>query len=413
MPEYQYHILPNGLKIVFRHSLSQVAYSGVYINVGSRDEEAAEEGAAHFIEHSIFKGTEHRRAYHILNRIDGVGGELNAFTTKEETCIYASSLAEHIERCIELLSDILFHSVFPLREIENEKDVVIEEINSYRDQPSDLIYDEFEERFFEGHPLAHNILGTKRNVKSFTPQFLRAFLTRNYTPDRMVLTVVGNIRFEKLVRLAEKYFSAYSSAGWRGRPTGDSDGSSVPMKHFDISAGRHTHQTHILLGCRAPHLFDERKVAFSLLNNLIGGAAMNSRLNVALREKHGFCYTVESQYVPFTDTGLFYVYAGVDHGAADRSTQIIMDELKKLATNELTAIQIRAAQRQYIAQMAISNDSALNEMQSIGKAYLNYDHVDTIDDMTRDIMALTPGDIIDTAATFFDSCNFSRLCYRH
>ena len=421
---YLYHTLPNGLRIVFRKTDSNVAYSGVYIGVGSRHEKGAEEGVAHFIEHSIFKGTTHRRAYHILNRIDGVGGELNAFTTKEETCIYASSLAEHLPRCLELFSDVLFHSQFPLREIENEKDVVIEEINSYRDQPSDLIYDEFEEYFFEGHPLAHNILGTKKNVKAFTPEFLRDFLVRNYTPDRMVLTVVANIDFKKLIRLADRYFSQPLTLDPRLstlRPQSSTNAITpsrnnaikavIPNK-FDITLSRHTHQVHMLLGCQAPDLFDERKVAFSLLNNLIGGPAMNSRLNVAVREKYGFCYTIESQYVPFTDTGLFYIYAGVDAGAAERARELIFRELGRLASEPLTPTQLRAAQRQYIGQMAINNDSALNEMQSIGKAYLNYDKVDTVEEMSRDILSLTPDDLLTTAATLLKPESFSQLIYK-
>lgn len=409
---YQYHILPNGLKIVFRQTSSQVAYSGVYINVGSRNETAFEEGVAHFIEHSIFKGTTHRRAYHIQNRIDGVGGELNAFTTKEETCIYASSLSEHIERCIELFSDVLFHSVFPDHEIENEKEVVIEEINSYRDQPADLIYDEFEELVFSPHPLAHNILGNKKNVKSFTPDFLRGFLSAHYTPDRMVLAVVGNIDFKKLVRFAEKYFDNYGSSTQVLKPLSTQAFTSVPFNRFNKNISRRTHQVHLLLGCQAPHLFDERKVAFSLLNNIIGGPAMNSRLNVAVREKYGFCYTIESQYVPFTDTGLFYIYAGVDTDAAERATELIKRELVRISSESLSTLQLHAAQRQYIGQMAITNDSALNEMQSIGKAFLNYDHVDTIDEMAADIMSLTASDIRSVATTLFQPDNFSLLCYK-
>ena len=410
---YLYHTLPNGLRIVFRQTSSAVAYSGVYINVGSRNERGPEEGVAHFIEHSIFKGTTHRRAYHILNRIDGVGGELNAFTTKEETCIYASSLAEHLPRCIELFSDVLFNSQFPSHEIENEKDVVIEEINSYRDQPADLIYDEFEEYFFEGHPLAHNILGTKKNVKAFTPEFLRDYLRRNYTPDRMVLTVVANIDFKKLVHLAERFFTAPAvGLSQSKRPIPIKKLSVSQIHKFDKSISRRTHQVHLLLGCQAPDLFDDRKVAFSLLNNVIGGPAMNSRLNVAVREKYGFCYTIESQYVPFTDTGLFYIYAGVDSGAAERANELIFRELGRLAKEPLTGTQLRAAQRQYIGQMAINNDSALNEMQSIGKAYMNYDRVDTIEEMSRDIMSVTPDDILAAADALLQPDSFSRLIYR-
>ena len=204
---YLYHTLPNGIRIIFRQNNSIVVHAGVYIGVGSRHEASKEEeGIAHFIEHSIFKGTEHRRSYHIRNRIDGVGGELDAFTTKEETCVYASALNQHLDRCLELFADILFHSTFPEHEIEKEKDVVIEEINLYKDSPADLIYDDFEELIFAGHPLAHNILGTKKNVRRFTPDFIRQFMQRNYTPDRMVVTVVGNVEFRRLVRLCEKYF---------------------------------------------------------------------------------------------------------------------------------------------------------------------------------------------------------------
>lgn len=404
---YQYHTLSNGLRIVFRQTASAVSYSGVYVNVGSRDEVGAEEGIAHFIEHSIFKGTEHRRAYHILNRIDGVGGELNAFTTKEETCIYASSLSEHLERCLELFSDVLFHSVFPSHEIENEKDVVIEEINSYRDQPADLIYDEFEEFFFQGHPLAHNILGSKKNVKRFSPDFIRDFMQRNYTSSRMVITVVGNIEFKKLVRLCEKYFGGYPER------TSSASRSVAPVPQtFCHTVNRRTHQVHLLLGCSAPNLFEEKKVPFTLLNNILGGPAMNSRLNVAIREKYGFCYTIESQYVPFSDAGLFYVYAGVDADAQEQATELILRELDAFRTNKMSAHQLAAAQRQLIGQMAINNDMAINEMQSIGKAYLNYDHVDSIDEMSRDILGVSAADIQDIANELFAPGSFSFLYYK-
>ena len=203
---YEYHTLSNGLKIILSRIPSRVAYSGVYINVGSRDESGADEGMAHFIEHSLFKGTEHRRAYHILSRVDGVGGELNAFTTKEETCVYATSLGEHLERCLELFADILFYSTFPEAEIEKEKEVVLEEINSYSDTPAELIYDQFEELAYEGHPLAHNILGSKHNVRRFTAERLRRRMQQCYTPSRMVVTVAADVTMEKLVKLCEKYF---------------------------------------------------------------------------------------------------------------------------------------------------------------------------------------------------------------
>ena len=416
---YLTHTLPNGLRIICSPNHSTVTHVGVFIGVGSRHETGAEEGIAHFIEHSMFKGTEHRRSYHIRNRIDGVGGELDAFTSKEETCVYASVLNQHLERSLELFADILFHSTFPEHEIEKEKDVVIEEINLYQDTPSDLIYDDFEERFFGSHPLAHNILGTKRNVKRFSPETLRHFMRTHYTPDRMVVSVVGDVDFPRLVRLCEKYFNENDNQNQNrvnplpltkgGVPEG---GGGLTLSTFNSSVHRHTHQVHLLIGSAAPTLFDQQKTAFTLLNNIIGGPAMNSRLNVAVREKQGFCYTIESQYVPFTDAGLFYVYAGVDTGAAERSTELILQELRHLRDVPLTTKQLHAAQQQLIGQMAINNDLALNEMQSIGKAFLYFDHVDTLEEMNRDILAVTPDELQAVAQQYLAEENLSRLYYK-
>ena len=407
---YLYHTLSNGIRIVFRQNNSNVVYAGVYINVGSRNEQnPSEEGIAHFIEHSIFKGTEHRRSYHIRNRIDGVGGELDAFTTKEETCVYASALTQHLERCLELFSDILFHSTFPQHEIEKEKDVVIEEINLYKDSPAELIYDDFEEMIFGSHPLAHNILGSKKNVKHFTSEQLSLFLHQNYTPDKMVITVVGNVEFNKLVHLCEKHFALASEVS---KPKADARNPKPSYQHFNTTLNKHTHQVHLLAGCPAPTIYDEKKNAFTLLNNILGGPAMNSRLNVSVRENQGFCYTIESQYVPFSDAGLFYIYAGVDSDAAERSTQLILQELRRLRENRLSPQQLHAAQTQLIGQMAIANDSGLNEMQSIGKAYLNFDHVDTLEEMNRDILAITPEELQAVAQEIFAEDNFSFLYYR-
>lgn len=403
---YEYHTLPNGVKIILSRTPSRVVYSGVYINVGSRDETGADEGMAHFIEHSLFKGTEHRRSYHILNRIDGVGGELNAFTTKEETALYASSLPQHLDRCIELFADILFHSTFPQSEIEKEKDVVLEEINSYSDSPAELIYDQFEELAFAGHPLAHNILGTKHNVRRFTPERIRQHLLQRYTPSRMVVTVTGDVRFDRLVHLCERYFAPYTD-----HPSAVDRSTKPTFISFYRHQNRHTHQTHLLLGCEAPDIYSRDKTAFTLLNNILGGPAMNSRLNVAIRERHGFCYNIESQYVPFSDTGLFYIYAGVDHEAQERTKQLILNELEHISTYLLSERQLRHAQQQFIGQMAINNDLGLNEMQSIGKAFLNFDHVDTLEEMNADIMALTSDDLLRTAQQFFHPDRFSTLVY--
>ena len=403
---YQYHTLSNGIRIIFSHTPSRVVYSGVYINVGSRDETGADEGMAHFIEHSLFKGTEHRRAHHILNRIDGVGGELNAFTTKEETSVYATSLVEHLPRCLELFADILFHSTFPENELEKEKEVVIEEINSYSDTPSELIFDQFEEFAFEGHPLAHNILGTKRNVHRFTSERIRHQLERCYTPSRMVVTVAGDVQFDYLVRLCERCFGGYAD-----RPSAVDRSTKPVFRTFERHINRHTHQAHLLLGCEAPDVYHRDKTAFTLLNNILGGPAMNSRLGVTIRERYGFCYTVESQYVPLSDTGLFYVYAGVDLGAQERVVGLIRQELQRMAETPLTERQLRQAQRQFIGQMAINNDLGLNEMQSIGKACLNFDHVDTLEEMNADILSVSAADLQRVAQERFRPECFSLLVY--
>ena len=411
---YNYHTLSNGIRIIFRHNNSIVTHAGVYINVGSRDEVGDEEGVAHFIEHSIFKGTEHRRSYHIRNRIDGVGGELDAFTTKEETCIYSTALSEHLERSLELFADILFHSTFPLNEIENEKDVVVEEINLYKDSPSEIIYDDFEEKIFGSHPLAHNILGSKKNVKHFTPAFLKDFMQRHYTTDRMVISVVGNVEFKRLIRLCEKYFGGYGSSN--STPVALKSTDPQPQHpqycHFNTTINKRTHQVHLLAGCPAPALFDNSKTAFTLLNNILGGPAMNSRLNVSVREKQGFCYTIESQYVPFSDAGLFYIYAGVDSDAAERSTELILAELAKLREHPITTQQLKAAQMQLIGQMAVNNEMALNEMQSIGKACLNFEHVDTLEEMNRDILSITADDLQNIAQQYLAESQISFLYYK-
>lgn len=404
---YQYHTLKNGVRIVFRRTTSQVTYSGVYINIGSRDEHLpAEEGTAHFIEHSIFKGTDHRRAYHILSRIDGVGGELNAFTTKEETCVYASSLCQHLERCLELFADIIFHSSFPQHEIDREKDVVIEEIDSYKDYPSEQIADDYEELAFKGHPLSHNILGNKKNVRQFTTQHLKDFMSRNYTTDRMVISIVGNADFSKVVYLCEKYFGDYkeyrSAAERSVRPQ---------FQHFNVTVSRHSHQLHVMTGCAAYDAQDPRRVPFTLLNNLLGGPAMNSRLNMSIRERYGFCYTVESAYSVFSDAGMFTIYAGIDIEARHRYVELLLKELRHFCTTPLTSQQLKAAQQQLIGQMAVSSDLSLNEMQSIGKSYMVYDKVDTLEEMQRDILTVTASQIQDIANELFAPDNFSFLFY--
>lgn len=401
---YNYHRMANGIGIVYKATRSMVAHSGVFINVGSRDEDKHNEGIAHFIEHAIFKGTTRRKAYHILNRIDGVGGELNAYTTKEETCVYASALDKHLNRCLELFADILFNSTFPEKEIEKEREVILDEINSYKDTPSELIFDEFEEQFFGTHSLAHNILGNAKNIRKTTGKHLSSFIKQNYTTDKMVISVVSNTPFEKVVAMCEKHFghiAPHTTAGQRTAPN--------QYIQFEIEKNKHIHQAHALIGCPAYNTHSDKKVAFSLLNNILGGPALNSRLNMGIREKYGLCYNIESQYNPMSDTGIFYIYAAMDADFKERINELIAHEINRLKTQKLSPTQLNAAKQQLIGQVAINAESALSEMQSMGKAFMTFGKVDTIEEINNDILQVTANQIIEAANEVWH--DFSRLVF--
>lgn len=403
---YQYFQLPNGIRIIHRQVASVVAHCAVFINVGSRDEDPNEYGMAHLIEHSIFKGTEKRKSHHILNRIDGVGGELNAYTTKEETCIYASFLSEHYDRALELFSDILFHSTFLEKEVEKEKDVILDEINSYKDSPSEFIYDEFEELVYRNHGLAHNILGEKQLLKKFKPNDIKRFMQKNYRTDRMIISSVGELDFKKVIRLCEKYFGDYPAQTTQETRTPFFD-----YQPVNLSKHRKTHQAHILLGNIAYSYNNPKRIPLTLLNNYLGGPAMNSRLNMGIREKYGFTYNLESQYNPFSDTGLFTIYAGVLFSAKDRTLDLILKELELLKSKKITEVQLNKAKKQLLGQMAISMDSTLNEMLAAGKSYLVYDKVETLDETSKQIMQITTDEIWEVANEIFDEKQLSYLFY--
>lgn len=404
--KYRYHRFGNGIRLVYRQNCSPVTHCGVFINVGSRDEDKDEEGMAHFIEHCIFKGTEHRKSYHILSRIDGVGGELNAYTTKEETCVYASALNQHLERCLELFADILFCSTFPVRELDKEREVIVDEINSYKDTPSELIFDDFEELCFASHRLSHNILGSPKNVRKFTPENVRKFMEKHYTTDKMVISVVGNADFEKVVRLCEKHFGAQPAT-----VSAPERGTHPDFHVFNQTKNKHIHQVHGLIGCQAYSSFDDKRTVFTLINNILGGPAMNSRLNIAIREKFGLCYNIESQYSVFSDTGLFYVYVATEPNFKDKIIELIFKELSLFKENVISDTKLRMAQQQLIAQMAINNEQPLNEMQSVGKSFMIYDRVDSMEEIIDDLKKITPQHIADVAGEIFDESRFSQLFY--
>jgi predicted Zn-dependent peptidase len=322
---YKTHILNNGIRIIHKHVNNGVAHCGLIINDATRDESDDENGIAHFIEHMIFKGTQKRKAFHILSRMENVGGELNAYTTKEETSIYASFLPKYYERAIELIFDIIFHSVFPEKEIKKEKDVVTDEINSYRDNPSEEIYDDFENLLFSGHPMGRNILGTIENVKGFSRRKILDFIGQNYHTDQMVITSVGNIDFEKLKKIYEKYFSGIpENPGKNQRKTFQN------YKPLNKIEEREVFLSHGCIGNLAFPMNDKRRLPMVLLNNILGGPGMNSRLNLGVREKYGFTYSIDSQYIPYSDTGVFSIYLGTDKGYMEKSIELVHKELQKL-----------------------------------------------------------------------------------
>ncbi len=396
MISYNIHTLPNGLRIIHAPSPTQVTYCGYAIDAGTRDEADDEQGLAHFVEHLIFKGTQKRRAWHILNRMEHVGGDLNAYTNKEETVIYSTFLAEHFSRALELMTDIVFHSTFPSHEIEKEVEVILDEIQSYEDTPSELIFDEFEEIVFKNHPLGRNILGDPARLKSFRTEDALRWVQKFYRPTNMVFFVQGNIPFKKVVREVEA-------------ATSDMPFMQTEKQRFSLPAYepcrvvRHkdTHQAHVMLGSRSYPAFDERRTGLYLLNNLLGGPGMNSRLNVSLRERKGLVYTVESNLISYTDTGTFSVYFGCDPKDVNSCIRLVRKELQRLCEQPLSAVQLKAVQKQTIGQIAVASDNFENLALDMGKTFLHYNKYESQDAMFQRIAALTPEPLQQIALEMF------------
>lgn len=402
-----FHILNNGIRMVHMKIPGIVAHCGLIINAGSRDESLQEHGIAHFIEHMLFKGTNNRKAYYILSRLEDVGGELNAYTTKEETAVHASFLAEHYERSIEIISDIIINSVFPEKEIEKEKEVVIEEINSYRDNPAELIFDDFEELILGKQPIGRNILGIPDTVRSFTRERIFSFIVNNYFSEQMVFCSVGNISEEKIINLFVKYFS-------------DVPKKTMPPKikshwHYEPSSvikEMETYQNHCIIGNVAYDLKDNRRMGMFLLNNILGGQGLNSRLNLSLREKNGFAYNVESSYNPYYDTGVFSIYFGTDSQNLDRSISIASKEMNKLCSKKLGNIQLNKAKNQIKGYLARGYENHENLMLSLGKSLLVFNKIDSIEEICRKIDNITSSEILEIANEIFDKSKLSTLIYK-
>lgn len=401
------HTLPNGLRIIHEPSASKVAYCGFAIDAGTRDEGENEQGMAHFVEHLIFKGTRKRKAWHILNRMENVGGDLNAYTNKEETVVYAAFLTEHFDRAAELLADIVFHSTFPQNEIEKETEVIIDEIQSYEDTPSELIFDDFEDMIFRNHPLGRNILGRPEQLKTFRSEDAAAFTSRFYRPSNMVFFILGNFDFRKIVRRIEKLTADISPAGVENRRTPPP--LYVPER---LVVPKETHQAHVMIGSRGYNAYDDKRTALYLLNNILGGPGMNSRLNVSLRERRGLVYTVESNLTSYTDTGAFCVYFGTDPDDVDTCLRLTYKEMKRMRDVKMTSSQLAAAKKQLIGQIGVASDNNENNALGMAKTFLHYNKYESSESVFRRIEALTAEELLEVANEMFAEEYLSTLIYK-
>ena len=447
--KYNTHTLDNGLRIIHLPSDSKVVYCGYQINAGTRNEEPGEEGLAHFCEHVTFKGTERRKAWHILNCLESVGGDLNAYTNKEGTVYYSAILKEHIARAVDLLSDIVFHSVYPQAEIDKEVEVICDEIESYNDSPAELIYDEFENILFKGSPLGHNILGTAEQVRSFTTEDALRFTRKLYRPDNAIFFAYGDIDFKKLVKLVgraladddsgklaeedchadfaddadfsggtgfagdensittEKSVSSVKSVGPKNYPSVGEEiaGQTIVMQ-------KNTHQAHVMIGTRAYDVNDDRRMPLYLLNNILGGPGMNAKLNLALREHNGLVYTVESTMVAYGDTGTWSIYFGCDEHDIKRCLRLVRKELDRMMEKPLSDSQLKAAKKQIKGQIGVACDNRENFALDFGKSFLRYGWEKNVDCLYEQVEAITSQQIQDVARELFDKNRLITLIFK-
>lgn len=408
---YNTHTLSNGLRIIHLSSASPVVYCGYAVAAGTRDEEQGkEEGMAHFCEHTTFKGTHRRTSMNILGYLERVGGDLNAFTNKEETVYHAAVLKDNIDRAVDLLTDIVFNSTYPQAEIDKEVEVIVDEIESYNDSPSELVYDLFENAIFKGHPLGHNILGTAQQLRTYTTEDALRFTRRYYRPDNSVFFAYGDVRFEKLVRLLEK-----ASAASKDAVIASTSASATPLPPYKAQHIEHhmdTHLAHVMLGTRAYDVHDNRRIALYLLNNILGGPGMNARLNVSLRERHALVYTVESMLQSYSDTGLWAVYFGCDPRNVDRCLRLVRRELDRVMDRPLSEAALRAAKKQIKGQIGIACDSRESFALDFAKGYLHYGWQKDITKLCEHIDALTADDLLMVARETFKEEALTRLVIR-
>ena len=428
--KYNTYTLDNGLRIIHLPSDSQVVYCGYQINAGTRNEEPGEEGLAHFCEHVTFKGTERRKAWHILNCLESVGGDLNAYTNKEGTVYYAAILKEHIARAVDLLSDIVFHSTYPQQEIDKEVEVICDEIESYNDSPAELIYDEFENILFKGHPLGHNILGTAEQVRQFTTEDALRFTRKLYRPDNAIFFAYGDIDFKKLVKLLKTLNFEHGTLNFMNgktseTPTAEMEAGDanhkVQSSKFKVQskvAGqtivmqKNTHQAHVMIGTWAYDVNDDRRMPLYLLNNMLGGPGMNAKLNLALREHNGLVYTVESTMVSYGDTGTWSIYFGCDEHDVKRCLRLVRKELDKLMEKPLSKAQLRAAKKQIKGQIGVACDNRENFALDFGKSFLHYGWEKNVDRLYEQVDAITAQQMQQVARELFDEQRLTTLIFK-
>ena len=409
MSETFYHNLPNGVQIVHRKTSSPVVYVGIMVGAGTRHEQANENGMAHYIEHCVFKGTEHYTARQIINHIEGIGGEINAYTTKEETTFYAATLSNHFRTTLHLLADMVMRPTFNKKETDKEVTVILDEIESYNDSPSELIYDDFENMVFEGSSLAMPILGTKKTLRriSKSPDIALNWMQQHYRPERMVLFVQGNVTTKQVISAAERELgevphisslSSYSSL------------SSMPSA-TTRTYKRHTHQTHIMLGSHAYPIGHQKQLTMYLLNNILGGGSMSSRLYLSLREKHGLVYNIDSQAVPLSDTGYWNIYLACEPQHKDQCLELCHKELKQLRDTRLTSAQLLRALRQLEGQMAISAENQENNALAMAKQMLYHHHAPAWQEVFAKVKEISAEQLQDVANEVFAPEKIYTLLY--
>ncbi len=406
MIDYQLYTLPNGIRILYKHWPSAITHCCFIVNAGSRDELPGQEGLAHFIEHLLFKETERRNTSQILNRLELVGADLNAYTTKEYTCIHASLLNQHLDRTMDLFEDILFHSTFPDDEQEKERGVILDEIASYLDQPEEAIQDDFEELLFKGHPMGQNILGTPETVGRLNGDDIRNFISANYNTTEMIFAVHGNYDFKKLVAMSEKYFGHVPfNQLQKNRVQPVLSPAGIHLVNKPIS------QTHCIIGTQAYSTAHEHKWGLLLLNNLLGGVGMSSRLNLEIREKYGIAYTVESNYTPLTDTGIFSIYFGTDAEKAAKASKLVHKELKKLREQKLGTLQLHQARQKFIGQIALAEENRMSLIIAMAKSMVDFNRIDTLEEIFAKINQVSAEQLLEISNEIFDNNRLITLLF--